>query len=434
MKSIHIIAGGTVNHIRPHFAVSAPAYGRTGNFLQNYLAGLVHGHKELPYYEVVGHYTKMAAGPFQTTTLETNDDIAHLVDALVANPDTKIIFMPVALCDFNPTSLEDLPGLNRTIEIGKEYDRLTSDHPFQVTFAPAAKIIRTIRRTRKDIFLVGFKSMSNVSEDTLFEAGLKLLKKSSCNLVFANDLKTKACIIVTPEQSGYVFPAGQRRAALEKLAGMALQRAQGTFTRSNVQQGDLVPWDSDMIPTSLRTVVNHLISRGAYRPFLGSTVGHFAFKVDDKTFLTSIRKTNFNNFKDEFDPQIQNGLVRVVAEDNDNVLAYGARPSVGGQSQRIIFSEHKDVDCIVHAHIPVRPGRESILSHRSQENVECGSHQCGQNTSNGLVRVLPDAPAYAVMLDKHGPNVVFHQSVDPRKIIDFIEENFDPTRQTSELR
>ena len=34
MKNIHIIGGGTVNHIRPHLALSAPAYGGTARKLR----------------------------------------------------------------------------------------------------------------------------------------------------------------------------------------------------------------------------------------------------------------------------------------------------------------------------------------------------------------------------------------------------------------
>lgn len=36
----------------------------------------------------------------------------------------------------------------------------------------------------------------------------------------------------------------------------------------------------------------------------------------------------------------------------------------------------------------------------------------------------------AVMLDQHGPNVVFNSGVDPNDVIDFIEKNFDLTRST----
>ncbi|MGK3945590.1 class II aldolase/adducin family protein, partial [Streptomyces caeruleatus] len=86
---------------------------------------------------------------------------------------------------------------------------------------------------------------------------------------------------------------------------------------------------------------------GAYKPFNGVTVGHFACKVDDNTFLTSIRKTNFNDLS-------KVGMVKIVTDGPDTVLAYGAKPSVGGQSQRIIFKDHPNYDCVVHFHCPIK--------------------------------------------------------------------------------
>lgn len=60
----------------------------------------------------------------------------------------------------------------------------------------------------------------------------------------------------------------------------------------------------------------------------------------------------------------------------------------------------------------------------------CGSHECGQNTSDGLENF---DGIRAVMLDQHGPNVVFNRSMDPRKVIDFIEKNFDLEGRTDNI-
>lgn len=104
----------------------------------------------------------------------------------------------------------------------------------------------------------------------------------------------------------------------------------------------------------------------------------------------------------------------------DKVIAYGAKPSVGGQSQRIVFAEHPDCDCIIHFHCPIRTG--SKVPTVSQREYECGSHQCGKNTSKGLQKF---DNLYAVYLDNHGPNIVFNKNIDPMEIIAFIEDNFD---------
>jgi hypothetical protein len=37
------------------------------------------------------------------------------------------------------------------------------------------------------------------------------------------------------------------------------------------------------------------------------------------------------------------------------------------------------------------------------------------------------------MLDNHGPNIVFHHSINPQEVIDFIKENFDLSDKTGGL-
>jgi hypothetical protein len=242
-------------------------------------------------------------------------------------------------------------------------------------------------------------------------------------------------MVITPEQAPY-YVTTDRRSTINGLVQMAVDRSKGHFTRSEVIESASVPWDGTMVPDSLRTVVNHCIKRGAYKPFMGKTVGHFAFKYDGHRFVTSKRGVNFN----ELDKV---GMVMVESTGTESVVAYGAKPSVGGMSQRIIFGEHPDVDCIVHFHCPMRGDRHENLVRgdipmRSQEPHECGSHECGKNTSDGLkVFDLYNGslkyPVKAVMLEKHGPNIVFNKNVDPKLVIDFIEKHWDLTRSTSEV-
>jgi hypothetical protein len=304
---------------------------------------------------------------------------------------------------------------------GKEQPRLKSAFSNELALNPAKKVVDKIRKNRKDIFLVAFKTTTSASKDEMFEAGLTLLKKASCNLVLVNDLHTRLNMIVTPEQSKYAV-SDNRDKTLTELVQMTAARSQLTFTRSEVVEGPLVKWESEKIPSNLRSVVNHCIENGAYRPFMGKTVGHFATKVDKDYFITSIRKTNFNELN-------KVGMVGIESIGRDRVVAFGAKPSVGGMSQRIIFNKYPDLDCIVHFHCQQKAG--SLVPVRSQKEFECGSHECGQNTADGLKEF--ENGIYAVMLDKHGPNIVFKKNTDPNQVIQFIEKNFDLQHQTSEL-
>jgi hypothetical protein len=233
-------------------------------------------------------------------------------------------------------------------------------------------------------------------------------------------------MIIVPEEARY-FPTKDREAVIERLVSMAVQRAQCHFTRSTVVEGERVAWDSPEIPDNLRKVVDWCIANGAYKPFLGKTAGHFAVRGSmEGEIITSIRKSNFNDLKNV-------GMVRIRAKGDDKVIAYGAKPSVGGQSQRIVFNEHPQYDCIVHFHCPLKSwpkdayfeaefGTQPEIPVRPQLAYECGSHECGANTSRGLKKIGNLA---AVFLDNHGPNIVFSKNTSAEEVISFISNNFD---------
>jgi hypothetical protein len=435
-KRIIIIGGGTVFHIRNHLALSAPAYGGTARMLNwmcqkrfnndngdgtNYdkiidvdmyktrMAGGTTYDMAIKEYERLNPGKKMPVS-WNPTSLETNEDIDKLLQKLVKEDTTKIIFMTAAMCDFTG-QIGDIPS-------GKYAERLkTNEGSCVINLTPAEKIIAKVRKTRKDIFLVTFKTTTGLTEDQQYIAGLDLCKRTSSNLVLANDTVTRVNMIVTPEEARYCVTT-DRAKALKELVDIAWHRSHLTFTRSTVISGDPIPWDSDLVPDSLRTVVDYCIAKNAYKPFNGATAGHFAVKLNDNTFLTSIRKTDFNEMK-------RVGLVKVVTDGPDTVFAYGAKPSVGGQSQRIVFNDHPGMDCILHFHCPLKEGSE--VPTISQREAECGSHQCGNNTSKGLKQF---GNMKAVYLDNHGPNIVFNRNIDPNEVIKFIEDNFDLTQKT----
>lgn len=409
-KTIHIFGGGTFSYVRNHLALCAPAFGATARILKEKC------HARFDNMDVHMHLTKMAN---PSSSLITNEDVLEKLLELRNDFNTKIIFLNAAMCDFfgSIADTTDTYSFKKTPS-GKLADRLrTKEGDQMMILTPAPKVLKLIREGRKDIFLVAFKTTCGATEQEQYLAGLDLMKKNSCNLVLANDTKTGLNMIITPEEARYHVTT-DRDEALTQLVDMAFYRSHLSFTRATVVEGTPVDWNSDQVYPSLRTIVNHCISSNAYKPFNGATVGHFACKIGDKEFLTSIRKSNFNDLE-------KNGLVRVVTDSEDTVTAYGAKPSVGGQSQRIIFSEHNDYDCIVHFHCPIKA--ESEVPVVSQREYECGSHACGSNTSKGLQRF---GNLSAVMLDNHGPNIVFHHSIDPQEVIDFIDVNFDLSNKT----
>lgn len=416
-KIIYILGGGTFNHVRNHLSIAAPAFGETARKLDTMFKEQLQEQGLTDEYSVKLVLTKMAD---HTSKLVTNADVSNYVDTLIADPNTKAIIFNVAMADFEG-SIDGVPS-------GKHAERIQSrNSEVTMNLVPSDKVIGKIRKSRKDIFAVGFKTTCNQPREVQYLRGLKLMKENSLNLVLANDTGTYENMIVVPEESNY--KAADRDGALKLLVKMTLSRMQDKFTRSEVVPGESVDWNGNLVPENLRKVVNHCIVEGAYKPFLGKTVGHFAVKVKDGVILTSKRKTNFN----ELD---KIGLVKIESVGDDKVIAHGAKPSVGGQSQRIIFSEHPELDCIAHFHSPVREEfKHTVVPVREQWPHECGSHQCGKNTSDGLREVDLGGGDFlkVVYLDEHGPNIVFNRNTNADKIIDFIDKTFDLKAKTGGL-
>lgn len=404
---IHVVGGGTLVHVRTHLALSAPAYGATAREI----AGICRRN---------GLSTRLTltrmADP--SSPYETNDDMAVLAGEIVAARETRIVFWNPAICDYQG-QVGDVPS-------GRKAARLQTRAGEQVMrLVPSEKIVSSIRAERKDIFLVAFKTTVGASEDEMYRAGLRLMKGSHINLVLVNDVVTRLNMVVCPEEARYHVTT-ERVEAIEGLVEMALLRSRCRFTRSEVVAGEGVAWDSPLVSPALRQVVDHCIQRGAYRPVQTSshgavTAGHFALRGPDGRIITSRRWSNFNHLA-------ETGMVMVEPVGEDRVIAYGGKPSVGGQSQRIIFTEHPELDHIVHFHCPVREDAPDAIPLRSQRAYECGSHECGRNTSQGL-REIEDG-IWAVMLDNHGPNIVFRRDVDPVRVIDVIERNFNLDAKT----
>jgi hypothetical protein len=402
MRNVVIIGGGVSAPVAEHLSISANAYGGTARRLYDLFEGSKLNRKLI--------LTRMAGG-----SIETIEDLSRTCDEVIADPETKVVIFNAAVPNFQyPTPIEG---------------RIPTQAELELRLQAAPKLVEKFRKLqgRKEIFLVAFKTTNNATSREMFDAGLKLCKEASANLVVVNDTITRNNMIVTPEEAAYCETTDRER-VLRELVEMTIARSHLTFTRSTVVSHEGVAWGDERIPANLREVVNHCIEANAYKegyPGSGVTVGHFACKISDTEFITSKRKTNFNQL-----PEI--GMVRIVTDGPDTVLAYGGKPSVGGQSQRIIFREHPGMDCIVHFHCPLREDARDPIPVASQRLNECGSTECGKNTSDHLGTF--EGGIRAVYLDQHGPNIVFDKALDPNVVIDFIHANFDLSRKTDGYR
>lgn len=443
MKNIYIITGGTVNHIRPHFAVSAPAYGTVGSKLYHNLSALYKNDTE---HRIVLVPTQMALGVLpgecgmdyihllkqaKLNKLETNKDLSDLIDYLISDKDTRSIIMAAAVCDFEAKEIVDFESDSYfDPQIGKDYERLDSSHSYTVKLKPSDKLLSKIRQMRKNIFVVSFKTTSGKGFDETYKAGLLSLKKNSSNLVFANDIKDHVNMVITPEE--FPYKAETRDEALKILAEMVYHRLNLTFDDKTVIKDQdrgfpHVLVTEGAIPENWYQLMNYLFENNAFKPLpmTGKTSGHFGCRVTGRDYerITSERKINHNESFDR-------GMIRVYSYENNNLIVGGAKPSVGEKTQELIYAQLGDkIDAIVHFHCPLKHGElETTIPIKEQFKYECGSKECALNTVSGIKEIEPGI--YAVHLNNHGPNIAFSKDVPVEELIKFINKYWDLTNKT----
>ncbi len=400
IRKTYILGGGTFQPIRNHLSLSAPAFGSTARAL----------HKLIPDSELI--LTKMADS---TSKLLTNEDVDILLDTIVKDKEVGTIILNVAFCDYKAKPIDG-------IESDLHGERLRTDAgDLTITLTPTEKIIAKIRKTRPDIFLVGFKTTTNKTSEEQFKIALKMMKSVKCNLVLANDTVTRNNFVLTAEETIYA-ETKDRETVLKELAEITTLRSNLTYNRTNFNEQESYPISNT--PKSFQKVMQFLIDNGGYIENNGNgfTPGHFCYKYSDTEFLSSQRKANHNLVFDE-------GMT-LVKVDGDKFNAYGKRkPSVGARSQWLILEENNTFnflkqdkyDCIIHTHNPLLSNSE--IPKAEQRPFQCGSLECGLNTVNNMFEVEKDIKA--VYLEKHGVNILFKSSSDPDRIIEFIKNNIE---------
>lgn len=173
---IHIFGGGTINYVRTHLALCAPAYGNTARQLHRILTSQGCASSQLSL-----ELTRMA---HPSSRMETNGDVTARLQQLLADADARAIVFNVALCDFEGR-IGDVPS-------GKYATRLRSrESQLPIQMKPADKLLRRIKEQRPDIFLVGFKTTAGDESAEQAKLALRQVDETGADLVLANDTVTR---------------------------------------------------------------------------------------------------------------------------------------------------------------------------------------------------------------------------------------------------
>lgn len=179
--TVHIFGGGTIQHVRSHMALCAPARGGTARSLAQLLQdGGV---------SVKLHLTAMAD---PSSELETNEDVERRLRDVLALPGTRGIIFNVALCDFS--------GQMGSVPSGKYAERLqtraVSDEGLPLILRPTPKLLGLIRQLRPDVRSVGFKTTVQAPLHIQLARANRMAQETGVHLVLANDVGTRSNLVV----------------------------------------------------------------------------------------------------------------------------------------------------------------------------------------------------------------------------------------------
>jgi len=178
--TIHVFGGGTVNFVRNHLALCAPAYGQTARALARRF--------KAKGYATELHLTRMAD---RHSPLESNADVAKRLEEVLASRQTRLIIFNVALCDFNGT-IGDVPS-------GKYATRLKTREVgpdgLALQLTPADKLLHRIHVVRPDVLTVGFKTTAGEAPAEQLQRAQALAVEHHLTWVLANDTVTRHNIV-----------------------------------------------------------------------------------------------------------------------------------------------------------------------------------------------------------------------------------------------
>ncbi len=234
--NIVITAGGTSEKLDNVRKITNSSTGKLGCEIANKLLQLHKQKIEKIYYICSKNSVKPNHEKIEVIEIMDTKDLEMTVRNLLTSFNINYFIHSMAVSDYTVDYVTTAQSLALNITNNKDRDvfELICSHNDNLTdgkissneenliikLKKTPKIISMIKDISPSTYLVGFKLLDNVSEETLIDTAIKLKDKNICNLVVANDLENirkgnhKAFII--NEYNDYIIAAGKEDIA-EKL-------------------------------------------------------------------------------------------------------------------------------------------------------------------------------------------------------------------------
>ena len=179
-KNILVTSGGTMEYIDPVRVITNLSSGKMGN-------AIIKESLELGAHvtHIVGNSSVMCTSKssyLETIKVGTSDEMYTAVISEIRSKKYDLVVFAAAVTDF------------KLLHIHKKKIPSQISHPINLELVPTKKIIDKIKLIDKNIFLVGFKAYSDVSNTFLINKAKKKLKECNADIIIANDVgrtKTK---------------------------------------------------------------------------------------------------------------------------------------------------------------------------------------------------------------------------------------------------
>ena len=235
------------------------------------------------------------------------------------------------------------------------------------------KIISEIKKIRKDIFLVGFKLLTDSSPDQLIETAYKSMLRDWQDLTVANmpldkSFSSFSTYIITAEKS---IISVVKRSDLQKILMQTIQnRISKKHYSTEFTKVDELPLVKSEVEWFI-TNIKEIWKLALFEPYLEWDRKEFWFvaKRTDKGTLITWRWSSKNNANTSdialvTDMDQKDRIMHVTSTEN--------KASLNANLAHYIFEERKDVNWIVHAHIhlPDVADVEKETSPGTQEDLD----------------------------------------------------------------
>lgn len=154
-------------------------------------------------FKVVGKGPNTSWDHLKNLHFSTYDEYAQGIEEIVEKENPQIVFCSAAVSDYGVKKVEG---------------KISSQGPLTLELIPLPKILPTIKRGIFPQKVVGFKLLSNASDQEMEKAAHHTLEKGNCDIVAANDLAR-----IKEGKRGYTLFTTQNRYEIKSGRNMPIR-------------------------------------------------------------------------------------------------------------------------------------------------------------------------------------------------------------------